>query len=236
MDQPEVISALAWISWFELLKRIGGFMVIAGVAIEVGGDWVSAPFHKIVDDARELQIVQLTRDAARLTTEGDVARKETAEAKLQLEQLRKQMGPRQIQSAAFLKSLEGQPKGPVETMFPKENGEAFLLAIQLRDLLRAAKWQATEPIAVPQMDVPRLANQPSHIAAGGQAVGVAIAVRANTQEEFKLVDDLQANTPMNALQAALSQALGTVSGYAAGPDSFSAPAPGVIRIIVGPKP
>jgi hypothetical protein len=90
MDQPEVISALSWISWFELLKRIGGFMVIAGVAIEVGGDWVSAPFHKIVDDARELQIVQLTRDAVRLTTEGDVARKETAEAKLQMEQLRKQ--------------------------------------------------------------------------------------------------------------------------------------------------
>jgi hypothetical protein len=41
MDRPEVISALAWISWFELFKRIGGFMVIAGVAIEVGGDWFS---------------------------------------------------------------------------------------------------------------------------------------------------------------------------------------------------
>jgi hypothetical protein len=121
-------------------------------------------------------------------------------------------------------------------MFPKENGEAFLLAIQLRDLLRVAKWQVAEPIPVPQMDVPRLANQPSHMAAGGQAIGVAVAVRADTQEEFKLVDDLQANTPMNALQAALLQALGTVSGYAAGPDSFSAPAPGVIRIIVGPKP
>lgn len=63
MDQPEVVAALSVIGWIELIKRIGGFMVIAGVAIEVGGDWLSGPYHKIADDARELQIAQLTKDA-----------------------------------------------------------------------------------------------------------------------------------------------------------------------------
>ena len=87
----------------------------------------------------------------------------------------------------------------------------------MRDLLRAAKWEAAEPVPVPPTDIPRLANQPSHMAAGGQPTGVALAVRADTQEDFRLVRDRGANTPLNALHDALSQS-------------------GVLRVIIGPKP
>jgi hypothetical protein len=69
MDQLEVVSALYWIGWLELIKRIGGIMVIAGVAIEVGGDWLGGPFHKTVEDARELQLSSLNNEAARLKSD-----------------------------------------------------------------------------------------------------------------------------------------------------------------------
>src|ERR1700682_5440307 len=74
MDQPEVVSALYWLGWLEFIKRVGGFMVIAGVAIEVGGDWISGPFHKKVEDARQLELTQLNNETARLTKEATDAR------------------------------------------------------------------------------------------------------------------------------------------------------------------
>ena len=75
MDQPEIAAAITTLGWLELIKRIGGFLVIAGVAIEVGGDWLATPLHKKVDDARELQVEQL--------------KKETAEAQLALARFRR---------------------------------------------------------------------------------------------------------------------------------------------------
>lgn len=66
------------------------------------------------------------------------------EAELKLEQLRTQARPRHltVNGDAFIAALNGKPKAPVEIMFPKDDGEAFLLAIGLRDLLRKAEWQA----------------------------------------------------------------------------------------------
>jgi hypothetical protein len=159
-----------------------------------------------------------------------------SEAQLQLERLRAKLGPRKIDPDIFLKALDGRPKSPIEIMFPKEDGEAFMLAIQFRDLLRTAKWEASEPVPVPPTDIPRLDNQPSHMAAGAQATGVAVVVRADTNEEFDRVTDFKANTSMNALRDALARTLGGVAGYAGGADIFTAPSPGTVRIVVGPKP
>jgi len=159
-----------------------------------------------------------------------------ATTELALEQLRKKVGPRRIEAAAFLKSLEGKPNAPVEIMFPKENGEAFQLAIQFRDLFRAAQWAVSEPIPVPPTDIPRLANQPSHMAAGGQPVGIAVVVRADSQQDFKQYSDQATATPANAISAAILGAFGGVSGMAAGPEVFQAPPQGTVRIVVGPKP
>ena len=107
----------------------------------------------------------------------------------------------------------------------KEDGEALRGAIQLRDLLREAKWQASEPTPAPATDIARFANQPSHTAAGGQPVGVVIAVCADTQEEFRLIEDRQANTSINALYAALLKALRKVWLHTGGKEAFSVPNP-----------
>ena len=182
------------------------------------------------------EMARLHLEAAKIGEKAAGLEKEAAEAKLQLEKLRTKMGPRQIDSAIFLQALEAKPKTPVEIMFPKEDGEAFMLAIQFRDLLRVAKWEAAEPVPVPATDIPRLANQPSHMAVGAQATGVAVVVRADTQDEFNQVSDFQATTPMNALRAAITNTLGGVAGYAGGADIFPAPPRGTVRIVVGPKP
>jgi len=158
------------------------------------------------------------------------------EAELKLEELRAKVGPRHIDGEAFKKALEGKPKAPVEIMFPKEDGEAFLFSLAIRDVLRTARWQVSEPIPVPPTDVPRLKNMPSHMAAGAQAMGMALVVRADTQEDFRVVeqtfrlgDDPEPNTPLRALQIAFQKSLGALAGYAAGPDVFDAPPSGTIR-------
>jgi hypothetical protein len=170
----------------------------------------------------ELEIVGLNKQIAELNNE-------TA-------RLKKKMGPRSIDGDTFIKALEGKAKSPVEIMFPKENPEAFMLANQIRELLRIAKWEAAVPAPVPPTDIPRLANQPSHMAAGAQPFGVAVVIRADTQEEFNRSSDFKADTPMNALRDAFAKTLGDVAGYAGGPDIFPAPPVGVVRIVVGPKP
>jgi len=206
----------AWWAWFWGQVENWAFLgVVVALAIEFAALKLGAPYKAKIEAAKDLKIAELNNETARL---------------------RKQVGPRQIDLETFLKALEGRPTSPAEIMFPKENGEAFLLAIQFRDLLRLAKWQVAEPVPVPPSDIPRLANQPSHMAAGGQPMGVTVAVRADTQDDFQRLEDRDAPTAVNALSQAIQSTLGGVSGYAAGPDVYDPPPAGTIRIIVGPKP
>lgn len=222
MDDPAVVNALYWLSWMPTVRNVAAALVAAGVILEFAEGWISEPWRKTVDNAREQRIAELNNETARLT---------------------KQSAPRQIDGAAFLKALAGKPKAPVEIVFPKEDGEAFMLALQFRDLLRVAKWQVTEPAPIPPNEIPRLANEPSHMAAGGQAIGVTVAMGAETEEEMKLLgdslkmgNDPEPNTPLRALWLAILQSLGNTAAHLGVPGSFNTPAPGVIRIIVGPKP
>ena len=223
---------LALASWNTLMLVSLGLAALAALAIFITSRAVIVLQDQEVKDNAEI-FERYKLETGERISEANARQKE---AELKLEQLRKQMGPRQAEVATFLKALEGKPKAPVEIMFPKEDGEAFMLALQFRDLLRSAKWEVAEPVPVPGTDIPRLANQPSHMAAGAQAIGVAVVVRADTQDEFDRVSDFNADTPMNALRDALAKTLGGVAGYAAGPDIFPAPPKGTVRIVVGPKP
>jgi hypothetical protein len=215
MEDTGLATATYWVTLLETIADVAFAIVIIALAVELVSGRIAKRFERQIVAAQELKIAELNNETARL---------------------RKEVGPRQIDADAFVKALEGRPKAPVEIMFPREDGEAFQLAMQFRDTLRRADWTATEPMPVPINDIPRLANQPSHIAAGGQALGVAVVVRAATQDDFKRLDDHDAPTPVNAVTKAILQALGTVSRYAAGPDVFHPPPPGAIRIVVGSKP
>lgn len=92
------------------------------------------------------------------------------------------------------------------------------------------------------------------MAAGGQPTGVAVAVRADTQQEMlsfgasmsaasraviglPLEDDRGKPDPaLEALYTAILKSLGEAPAHIGGPDVFNAPPKGTFRIIVGPKP
>ncbi len=215
MNNAQLASATYWAPMLETVADIAFAIVIIALAVELVAGRVARRFEKQIDAARELRIAELNHETAHL---------------------QKQLGPRLLNSELFLNDLEGKPTGTVEIMFPRENGECFQLAIQFRDLLRVAKWTVAEPVPVPPNDIPRLANQPSYMAAGGQPLGVAVVSRADTQDDFQRLNDRDAPTAINALTKAIFDTLGTVSGYSAGPDVFHPPPAGTIRIVVGPKP
>ncbi len=217
MENPAVANAAWWYWLWELVGTIAFLGVIVTLAIEFGAARLAAPYRKLLDDAKDVKIAELNKETALL---------------------RKQMGPRQIDGETFKKYLEGKPKptAPVEIMFPREDGEAYRLALQLRDVLRYSGWQASEPTPVPPGDVPRLQNQPSVASFGSYGgTGIVVVVRADTQEQFEAIRDIQASTPLNALVGALSQTLGSAGSAAAGPDVFHVPSPGVLRVVIGTK-
>lgn len=163
------------------------------------------------------------------------------EAELKLEQLHERMRPRSIKGESFLKILEGKPKAPVEILFVRDDGEAFQLSLQIRDFLKQATWSVEEPRYITQDDVAsRLErNHPYTMAAGGQPEGVSLFLRAESQADFEreavknpLDPDNPLDTPRKALQAALLDSLGMLSGGM----SYENGRPGVLRVIVGPKP
>lgn len=143
---------------------------------------------------------------------------------------------RKLDAARFLAALEGKPKAPVQILYTKDDRDAFQLALQFQSLLTSATWLVSDLKPISGSEAATLAGQPSYIASGEGFEGVAVAVRADSQREFALYDDRQANTPLNALLEAILETLGSVAINAAGAEFFPAPPPGTLRIVVGARP
>lgn len=176
--------------------------------------------------------------AAQLEKEAEIARARANEAELKLEQLRERIRPRSINGEAFLKSLNGKPKAPVEIVFTRDDAECFQLAMQIRDWLKLARWDVGDATAILSADTPRLANYTSSMSVGGQPSGVTIVQRATEQADFnREIDrsfgiDGPVDTPGKALAAALGEALGSISRSM----SFDTGLVGTLRVVVAPKP
>jgi hypothetical protein len=165
----------------------------------------------------------------------------TKEAELKLEQLRERVRQRHIKGDQFLKILEGKPKASVEILFIRDDGEAFQLALEIRDWLKRATWDVEEPRPITTNDLnPRFATSlPSTMAAGGQPQGVSLFLRVVSNEEIDreieknpLDPSEPMDTPRKALNRALLDSLGAISGGMSGEVGRH----GVLRVIVGPKP
>jgi hypothetical protein len=76
----DVEAATYWIGWVRLVQLVAVFLVAIGVAAEFAGEWIGRPLEKIIDDARELHMTQLTNDTARLSAEAESARSAIATA------------------------------------------------------------------------------------------------------------------------------------------------------------
>jgi len=142
---------------------------------------------------------------------------------------------RQLNDQRFLKALEGKPKAPVQIVVSDNDAEALQLALQFQHLLQIAMWKVSDVVRVSQRDLVRLANRPGYWAEEDQLVGIAIAVVAETPEDFEVAGDREADTPLNALMEAILETLGSVNTYAAGKNVFPAPAPETLRLVVGSR-
>lgn len=135
---------------------------------------------------------------------------------------------------------------PVEIWYLRDDPDAWHLSLQLRDLLKIAKWEGAEPIPIPATTVERYVNQPSAAGVGSDAAGVTLVVRMvkprnihdlpPPSERLKDPDWYRkelANPTLWALHDALLDSLGQMH---VSENDETAPAAGIIRIVVGPKP
>lgn len=211
----------------------GFFALIAGVST-----WAVVKLQRVELAQANAESDRYKIDTAKLIAEANARQKE---AEVKLEQLRERMGQRHIKGDRFLKLLDGKPKGRVEILFVRDDGEAFTLGLEIRDWLKRALWDVEEPRPIADRDLaPRLApNHPSAMAAGGQPQGVSVFLRAESQADFEreteqnpMDPDRPLNTPRKALSNALLDSLGSISGGMSGENGR----PGILRVIIGPKP
>jgi len=252
-----MIWGLSLHGWEEVMRVSLAVVGVSGLLVGLATIFVvTLTREEVAESKRELEEYKLdagtkisAAEAIGLTAKAEAAKANAQiaeasarqkEAELKLEQLRDRMRQRHINGDQFLKILEGRPKAPVEILFIKDDGEAFQLSLEIRDWLKRASWEVEEPRPITGADLaPRLAqNHPSAMAAGGQPQGVSLFLRAEGQADFDREADnpLDANAPINtprkALSRALLESLGTLSGGMSGENGR----PGVLRIIVGPKP
>jgi hypothetical protein len=192
--------------------------IAAGVYLEIHFGRKAASVAAELQQRSDLRIAELNNETARL---------------------RKQISPRHLNSEAFIKALEGKPKLPVEIWFLKDDGEAFNLALQIRDCLRLAKWEAREPSPIPLSSVPELARLPAAMAAGGQPSGVSLVAHWLTREEVDALGSgpfekpMAIPTPFVVLHKALFASLGALAGSGGHSSALSE---GLLRIVVGARP
>ena len=81
MNGTELIGAEYWAAFWEWIADKAFVLVVVFLAVEyIAGRWAK-PHKEALDSARKLEIAELTKDA-------ETARKDTANAQLQLQQLR----------------------------------------------------------------------------------------------------------------------------------------------------
>ena len=190
----------------------------------------------------KLQRAELTESKAEFESFKLESGKQIAEANARAVEaqlaLEKYKAPRTIDGPAFVAALAGKPRAPVEIVFVRDNPECWQLAMQIRDWLKEAKWEHSEPAAISGPDEPRFATYPSAMQAGGQPSGVVIVQRATSQGDFERERDnpfdtnAQIDTPGKALSRALMASLGSIGGSM----GFETGTVGKLRVVVGPKP
>lgn|SRR5262249_7330779 len=88
MDTPEIANAKYWAEWWEWIGDKAFIIVVVALTVEyLTGRW-ARPHRDALEHARETQVAQLTKDAARLSAEAETAKREIASANERAEQAR----------------------------------------------------------------------------------------------------------------------------------------------------
>jgi len=161
-------DVFVWATWIGVVAL--GVGVVCAVAIAVSGN---------IRDARLKLALSASTERAAI-------------AELKTEQLRKELGPRQVQREIFLKELEGQPSAPVEIVYLRDDPECFDLAQQIWRLLEDAKWPVKSPKPMPVLI---FSDNPTSISAGGQPSGVTVVARSVSTDEADAFQNRSSGKP-----------------------------------------
>lgn len=210
MEDPAVTNAVFWLSWMPAVRNVAAAMVAAGVVLEFAEGWISEPWRKTVEDARQLHIAQLEQ--------------ETAEAKLALTKLRTDrvtlLTPEA--RAVILSKLTPFLGTKFDTGASASSGEQADFLWELRPLLQTAGWELV-PWVGPG---PPLSFGDSGLPVMGAVAAQDVEIHVHPESREKL------GPPAAALVAALNEI-----GVAAIDRGFNAHSQNVdaIHILVGDK-
>ena len=176
----------------------------------------------------------LKKDLALTNERAATLENSAAQAKLELEHIKKKVGPRQLNREAFLKALENQPKLPIQILYLRDDPDSFEFAQQIEGVLKEAKWEVQSRNPIPTPSTPR--SEPTTMSVGGQPTGVTVSAHSLSEEEInagmnRTLGKPWKKTPWTVLVFAFEQSMG--ESKASSHDSVPA---GVLRVVVGPRP
>ena len=221
-------------TWGWRISVFGAALTMVGIAALWMGTRVRDRDFETQMASVNLASSQALERAGTLERDAAIIRERAATAELKLEQLRKDLGPRQFQRDLFIREITGQPSARVEVMYLQDDPECFGLAQQIWRALEDGKWPVEVPKPIPPLII---SNFPTAMSVGGQPSGVTVVGGGITQEEADAqMNALQGKewvkTPWTVLMHALGEALGKIVGSAGG---VSPPPEGWLRVVVSPR-
>jgi hypothetical protein len=219
MTEAEIIDATYWAGFWSSLEHWMFLGVVLTLAVEFIALKFAEPHKEKLERYRESRLVELQNDSERLSKEAEIARKETAQAKLELQRLK---NPRSVMPDGLKAELADKPKGKAAVLYVKECSDCEWLASWLVAGLQQSGWGLTNSTSMPlpPAAVNSVLSSPA-ASAGGQPWGVSVVANTNAD-----------GSAQSALMWALTKLLGE-NGH--GGIDKTLP-DGVVRVIVAPRP
>ena len=147
MPSPqELESARKILSWIDICKSFALAFVAIGVAVEFVVDRLERPYLRKIEDARQLQIANLTTQAAEANDRAGKATERAAQLEREAAEIAESVAPRRLtlKQQALLGSRLEKFAGRRFVIFSDPNdSEAGVFASDIYGALKLAKWEMT---------------------------------------------------------------------------------------------
>ncbi len=225
------LESASW--WFDKSSVVLAVSLLVGfvctVIIIVTGTIKEHHWDLARERANE-RIALVNEETARLSVEAETARKETAQAKLELQQIR---FPRSLDSEKLKLALADIPAQFFEVLYNQNAADGSSLAFQIFVTLNIAGWKTDQKLPAPltpQQGPVELRDiyplLPLAQQAGGSELGVSVVTKGPISDDEK--------SPERILGNALLHSVASPIRMVGGGKDESMPA-GKIRVIVGAK-
>lgn len=219
------------------LNDLSNLALIVGLVIGVVATAILVWTGGVKEEYLKRDLAVTNERAANANARAAKLENDAAQARLELEKLKEKIGPRKLNRVIFHRTLEGQPKEPVEILYLRDDPDSLEFAQEIENDLKQAEWTVVsrEPIPSPREGTAD-ANNPITMSVGGQPSGVTVVAHSVSEEESQaswnaIIGKDWVKTPWTTLAVAFQKSMGESKG-----SSHPTCPNGVLRIIVGPRP